>query len=141
MKSSAAFFLGVYRTLASMKPVEVKIELDDQEIFEKCTSIMIHNTPYTGGGLLIAPDALMDDGLLDVIVVSDIGRVNLMFNFPRVYWGRHLSHTSFSAYKTSQIKITSEKPMPKIFDGDLLGTTPVDVKVQPKALNVVVKEN
>jgi diacylglycerol kinase family enzyme len=124
-----------------MKPNKVKIELDDREIVERCTSIMIQNTPYTGGGLLIAPEAKMDDGLLDVIVVGDIGRLDLMVNFPRVYWGSHLNHSCFSAYKSQKVKITSERPLRKIFDGDLKGTTPVDLTVRPNALKVVMEEN
>lgn len=140
LKGSAAFFFGMYRTLIGMRKVPVQIELDDREFSLDCTSIMIQNTPYTGGGLLMAPDASMDDGLLDVILVGDIGKLDLMLNFPRIYWGGHLKHPKFAAFKSRNVKITSEIPLRKIFDGDLKGTTPADVAVHVRKLNVVVEE-
>jgi len=137
-KGPAAFFLGMYKSLIRMKPYPVCIEMDEFRYEGLCTSIMVQNTPYTGGGLFIAPDAQVDDGKLDVIIVSDISRLNLMVNFPRLYWGSHLSHPCFSAYRSRNVRITSDEPLRKILDGDLRGTTPVDLTVLQGALNVVV---
>ena len=48
----------------------------------------------------------IDDGLLDVVVVDDIGRLDLMLNFPKVYRGKHLEHTSFTLYQSRTVRIT-----------------------------------
>lgn len=138
LKGSPAFFVAVYKALHRMKPAQVHIQLDDCALDVKCTSIMIQNTPYTGGGLLMAPDAKVDDGLLDIVLVDDIGKFDLMVNFPKVYRGAHFSHPSFSLYRSRTVRIESEEKLPKILDGDPAGTLPACATVREKALKVIV---
>jgi diacylglycerol kinase (ATP) len=137
LKGPPAFFAAVYKAVHRLRAVPLVIELDDLTLDMECAAVMIQNTPYTGGGLLIAPSARVDDGLLDVVVVDDIGKWNLMVNFPKVYSGRHLEHPSFSAYRSSRVRIESRERLPKMFDGDLCGWTPVEAEVQRAALRVV----
>lgn len=137
VKGPPAFFTAVYKAIHRLRPVHLVIEMDDQTLDRECAAVMIQNTPYTGGGLLMAPGARVDDGLLDVVVVEDIGKLALMVNFPKVYSGRHLEHPSFSLHRTSRVRIDSDERLPKMFDGDLCGWTPVDVRVDPGALRVV----
>lgn len=137
VKGPPAFFMAVYKAIHRLRPVHLVIEMDDQTLDRECAAVMIQNTPYTGGGLLMAPGARVDDGLLDVVVVEDIGKLSLMINFPKVYSGRHFEHPSFSLHRTSRVRIDSAEPLPKMFDGDLCGWTPVDVRVDPGALRVV----
>jgi diacylglycerol kinase (ATP) len=85
----------------------------------------------------MAPGARVDDGLLDVVVVDDIGKKDLMLNFPKVYSGRHFEHPSFQLHRSSHVRIDSPEPLPKMFDGDLCGWTPVEVEVERGALRVV----
>jgi diacylglycerol kinase family enzyme len=61
-----------------------------------------------------------------------------MVHFPRVYQGRHLEHSSFSLHRTRSVRIDAEAPLPKMFDGDILGVAPVEASVVPRALKVVV---
>lgn len=137
IKGSAAFFVGVYRALHKMARCSVHLETEQQQQDLKCTSILIQNTPYTGGGLLIAPGASINDGLLDVVIVGDIGRLDLMVNFPRVYTGSHLSHSKFSRLRCRSIKVTSERPLAKVYDGDISGETPLTATVEAGALTVL----
>lgn len=138
LKGSPAFFIAVYKALHRMKASPVRIELDDKTIDVKCTSIMVQNTPYTGGGLLIAPDAKMDDGFLDVVIVDDIGKLDLMVNFPKVYKGGHFSHPSFSVYRTRSVRVESTEELPKMIDGEPAGTLPAHATVRRRALKVIV---
>jgi diacylglycerol kinase (ATP) len=137
LKGPPAFFVAVYKAIHHLRPVRLVIEMDDETLDMPCAAVMVQNTPYTGGGLLIAPGALVDDGLLDVVVVEDIGKLDLMVNFPRVYSGRHLEHAKFSLHRTSRVRIESRERLPKMFDGDLCGWTPVEAEVERGALRVV----
>jgi diacylglycerol kinase (ATP) len=137
LKGPPAFFAAVYKALYRLRAVPLVIELDDLTLEMECAAVMIQNTPYTGGGLLMAPGARVDDGLLDVVIVDDIGKRDLMINFPKVYSGRHLLHPSFSLYRSARVRITSAEPLPKMFDGDLCGWTPIEAEVQRAALRVV----
>jgi diacylglycerol kinase family enzyme len=71
-------------------------------------------------------------------VVNDIGRLDLMLNFPKVYRGKHLDHPSFTLYQSRTVRITSPEPMPKMFDGDVIGSSPLEASVVPRSLRVVV---
>jgi diacylglycerol kinase (ATP) len=138
LKGPPAFFAAVYKAIHRLRPVRLSIEMDDETLDMDCAAVMVQNTAYTGGGLLMAPGARIDDGLLDVVVVEDIGKVDLMVNFPKVYSGRHFEHASFSLHRTTRVRIESAEPLPKMFDGDLCGWTPVDARVERDALRVVV---
>jgi len=138
LKGPPAFFVSVYKGLYRLRPVRLVIELDDRTLEMESVAVMIQNTPYTGGGLHMAPGAQIDDGLLDVVIVDDIGRLNLMLNFPKAYRGRHLDHPSFTLHQSRTVRITSPEPMPKMFDGDLIGTSPLEASVVPRSLKVVV---
>lgn len=138
LQGSAAFFVAVYRAISRLEPVSMTIRLDDRTLEGECVAVMVQNTPFTGGGLRMAPGAEVDDGLLDVVVVNGIGKLDLMVNFPRIYLGRHLKHASFDVYRTRSVRIDSPFPLPKMFDGDLQGVSPVDAIILPLALEVVV---
>ncbi len=137
LKGSPAFFIAVYKALYRMKPLSARIILDDQTLDLQCTSVLIQNTPYTGGGLLMAPGAKVDDGLFDVVVVDAIGKLDLMVNFPKAYRGKHLKHPSFRVYRSSAVRIESPHPEDKMFDGDIYGRTPLEARVLAGKLKVI----
>lgn len=139
VRGPAAFFLATYRSLVNMKPVPMTVELDDTTFEGSFTSVMVQNTPYTGGGLLIAPDASLNDGKLDVLLVGDIGRLDLMLNFPSIYKGKHLSHPKFNSYRSSRVRITSPYPLSKMFDGDIGGALPVDAKALARNVKIFAR--
>jgi diacylglycerol kinase (ATP) len=138
LKGSAAFFFAVYRGIRRMHPVRLQLELDDQSLELDCTTILVQNTPYCGGGFMIAPEAAVDDGLLDVVILKPIGALDLMLNFPKVYRGRHLFHPSFSVHRCRRVRVQSAEPLRKTFDGDIYGTAPVEAEALPQALKVIV---
>lgn len=138
LPGSAAFFVAVYRAMSRLEPVPLVIRLDDRTLEQECVAVMVQNTPFTGGGLHMAPGARVDDGLFDVVVVDRIGKLDLMVSFPKIYRGRHLEHASFAVYRTRSVRIDSPFPLPKMFDGDLKGSSPVEATVLPRALEVVV---
>jgi diacylglycerol kinase (ATP) len=141
LKGSAAFFVAVYKALHRLEAVPLEIELDDRTIERKCVAVMVQNTPYTGGGLHMAPEAELNDGLFDVVVVDDIGRFDLMVNFPKAYRGRHLEHPSFTAIRSRSVKIRTVTELPKMFDGDLCGTSPVEAEVVPGGVRIAVPQH
>lgn len=138
LKGTAAYFAAVYKALHRMEVVKIRMVLDGQAQDLECTSVMIQNTPYCGGGQLMAPQASLDDGLLDVVVIGAVGRLSLMAHFPKVYRGTHVDHPAFSIFQAHEVQIHSEVPLRKMFDGDLHGLTPLEAKSVPRALSVVV---
>jgi diacylglycerol kinase (ATP) len=135
---SPVFFLAMYKSLLQMKAAHMELVVDDERIEGDFTSVIVQNTPYTGGGLLIAPSARIDDGLLDLVTVDKIGRIQLMLNLPKLYTGEHVRHPRFSISKFRRLKIGSRKSLPVMFDGDLGGSTPLEIENRKGALKVIV---
>lgn len=138
LKGTAAFFAAVYKALGRMKVLSVHMVLDGEPLELECTSVMVQNTPYCGGGQLVAPAASLEDGMLDVVVIGAVGKLSMMYHFPKVYRGTHIEHPAFSVFRARSVEVRTESPLPKMFDGDLCGTTPLEAKSIGGALSVVV---
>jgi len=137
LKGPPAFFVATYKAISRLRPIPARITLDSVTLNVNCTSILIQNTRFCGGGLLMAPEAQTNDGLFDVVVVNDIGKVDLMLNFPRIYSGRHLQHPKFSLYRSRSVRIDTPMNLSKMFDGDIYGQTPVNAKVLREAVTII----
>lgn len=139
LRGTLAFACAVYAEIRTMSPFRARIRLDDELPFEAVvTSILIQNTPTTGGGMWTAPAADVSDGYLEVLLVDDIGRMSLTWNFPKVYLGRHLTHPSFRSYRCRTVAVDCPSRVGKMGDGEAWGWSPAEVRVEPQALRVFV---
>jgi diacylglycerol kinase (ATP) len=125
--------LLVYRN----KMINLKIGNKIQEKV-KVLSVVIANGRYFGGGMQIAPEAKLDDNLLDMIIVGDFGKLELLSVFSRVYKGTHLTHPKVRLEKGTDISIDSSMKFLLHADGELLGEGPVQFSILPKALSLMV---
>ena len=96
------------------------------------------NTPTYGGGIRIAPDARLDDGRLEVCVVESMARVRLLRLFPSVFSGRHLTLPEVRYFQAERLRIETEEPSEVYADGEYVCSTPVEVRVEAGALQVIV---
>ena len=138
LKGSLAFLAGTYKALSCLKAEPIRIELDDEIIEMKAVNVTVSNMKYAGGGMVFAPDAVADDGLLDVCIVGEIGKIELALTFPQMYRNGGVKHPALSRYRSSVVRIYTEQPSGKMFDGNINGQTPLEAKVLPKAVSVLV---
>ena len=96
------------------------------------------NTPTYGGGMRIAPQAQLDDGRLDICVVSDLNKFRLFFLFPTVYFGRHLNIPEVEYFQSESLRLETESPMDVYADGEYVCQTPIEVTLMPRVLPVIV---
>lgn len=101
-------------------------------------SVVFANTPVYGGGMRIAPRAVMDDGLLDACLIRDISRLKLASVFPTVYLGRHLGLQEVEYFNARRARVETEVPMDVYADGEYVCPTPVEFGVASGALRVIV---
>jgi len=103
--------------------------------------VSVANGPRFGGGVRIAPDAALDDGLLDLVVAGAFGRWGATRVFPGMYAGRHLAHPAVGTLRATSVTISptaAGAPPPHAFaDGEHLGPLPVRVDVAPGAVRVL----
>lgn len=95
----------------------------------------VANGTSIGGGIVITPDAELDDGWLDVFVVSPLSRLKFILLFPRVFSGKHLTHPKVRLQRVREVTIDGPDLM-AYADGEPVGPLPVTVKIEPRALRV-----
>ena len=90
-----------------------------------------------GGGMRIAPDARVDDGLLDVCIVRGVGRLAFARSFPRVFRGAHTTHPAVVMLRGATVRIESGDAPRLLVDGEVMGVAPADFTVEPLAATVM----
>jgi diacylglycerol kinase family enzyme len=99
---------------------------------------MTCNNQYTGNGMKIAPDASMDDGKMDVVIMKAQSRFKLFILFLQVFSGKHIYHPDILYQKAERIRIEPSSQMILNIDGQQTGRTPVNIKVLPKQVDIFI---
>jgi YegS/Rv2252/BmrU family lipid kinase len=130
-------FRGI-RSLYHYRNKHITLHIDN-EVDSICTSVVVMaNGCYLGGGMYVAPQAKLDDGLLDMVIVGDAGKFELLKIWPSTYKGKHITHPKIRVKKvTSGLIRTSERVLVEA-DGELIGECPVSFNIVPSALTIVV---
>ena len=128
---------GVMIELARLNPPSMTVEVDGSAADGTMTMVNVGNSQYTGGNMQIAPDAIVDDGLLDVIAIGPLSRLKLVAAFRLIFTGAHVDHPAVNVTKGRSVRIAAERPLPLLMDGDCIGATPVEIEVAPCALKVL----
>jgi diacylglycerol kinase (ATP) len=131
------YLIGLFRSFLGYRNKPVSFQIGDKEEKAKVLSIVVANGGYFGGGMHIAPEARLNDGLLDIVIIGNIGKIELLKAFPRVYKGTHLTHPKIRLEKGIQINIRSDRKFLLHADGELLGEGPVSFRLLPSGLNLV----
>ena len=132
------YVVGLLRTLFGYKNKAVILGVGSKVEAKRILSVIVANGDYFGGGMHIAPEASLNDNLLDVVVIGDIGKFELLKALPTVYNGTHVTHPKVRMEKAAQITIESSERILVHADGELLGEGPASFWLVPAALNIVV---
>ncbi len=125
---NSAYILGVFYQLLFLKTHKLKMEIDGQSIERENVFVELSNTRYTGTTFLMAPDAKIDDGLLDVTLLNKINRRGILKIFPTIFDGTHVNQEHIEVFKARKIKIETNIPKVLTPDGEVLGSTPIEVE-------------
>lgn len=144
LRGHGGYVMSLVPTILRFAPVPLKIltPKEGSEVWatrsdEPAILAAFANTPVYGGGMKIAPQAKMDDGLLDVCVVGALARLRLLRLFPTVYSGRHLKIREVEYFQAARVRVETEHPLDVYADGEYVCRTPVEVGIQREALRVV----
>ncbi len=133
-------YLGITQMMNS-KYGDVTIELDDgTDVFVKdfifCSA---HNLPYEGGGFLFAPNALCDDGYLDLCVVNNISRFKALLLLPLALKGKHIGHGGVNVYRCKSVLINSKRRLSVHTDGETYDRQNyIKISILPKRIKMIV---
>jgi len=131
------YFFNLLTSLIAYKKTEVVLDIDGKQHSAKVFSINVGNGRYCGGGMRQTPEALPDDGLLDITVIREMGRIEIIKNLKILYDGTILSHPKVDGYRGKNLKVTASSVLYAEADGESLGHTPVEFSIIPAAVNVV----
>lgn len=132
------YVISVLATLAKLRPYQMLLQIDGQVIEKPNTFVTVCNSRVTGGNMLIAPDASIRDGWLDVLVVNAISRLELLKTFPKVFSGKHITHPEVEMFRAKRLRLETDPPSLLTPDGETLGTTPIEVEILPGKLSFLM---
>lgn len=135
-KGPSRYNLALLYELVRMKPISYTLTMDGVESSFQASLITIANNQSLGGGMLVTPNAKVDDGLLDVLIVEKLGRAAFLRIFPRVYRGEHLSDRRVTVTHAKHVVINATG-ISATADGETLGGLPLDIQIVPGALRVL----
>jgi diacylglycerol kinase (ATP) len=131
------YLVAILTTLGRYAPRAATVELDGAVVSrDPVAAVVIANGEYYGGGMRIAPGASPTDGCLNVVVLGDISRVELVRWLPTLYSGRHLENPKVRAYAGKTVTITAPGRLPMHVDGEPVSPAPVRISVCPGALRL-----
>ena len=136
--SAASYLLGLFTTLVSYKNRAVSLVIDGEVVNRDVCTVIMNNGKYGGGGMLTAPDADLTDGYLDVLIIGNLSKPDLLWSLPSIYKGTHLAHPKVELRKAREIEVRTEESLFLQADGELLGQVPARFSILPQSLNVVI---
>ena len=138
LKGRGGYVLAALQSLIAFKPAEMSITAAGREIRGPTFFIAAGNAQSYGGGMKVTPHATLDDGLLDICVVSKMNKLKLLCWVPTIFFGAHLRLKQVEYFQAKQIRIEAERQLDLYADGEFAGRTPVEIGIIPRGLRVIV---
>ena len=127
--------MGVIYQMFNLKFHKVELKVNNETISgEKCF-IEFCNSRYTGGKMLMAPQAKIDDGSFDIIVASKFSRFKLLKAFPKIFKGTHINLDEVRTIKAKKAQLFTKEAETMLPDGEIFGKTPTSINILPKKIN------
>jgi diacylglycerol kinase (ATP) len=133
------FLIGVLRCLSTLKNPVLRVSVEGKLVHEEPTLLVaITNGKYFGGSMMIAPDAEINDGLLDIIVISRMSRLTLLRKIKSIYSGQHLDEPEVTALRGKTVHISAvEDEVLLEMDGEQPGRLAADYRIAKKTIPFV----
>jgi YegS/Rv2252/BmrU family lipid kinase len=139
IRGNLVYTYGALRALPRWHPATFKVTLDGSQTYTVVgDTIAAANSKAYGGGMLLAPDASLDDGLFDVVMIEHVSKAQVLRLLPGVFKGKHVHHPAVKVVRAQQVEIDADRPFALYADGDPIAELPATVRVLPAAGRVLV---
>jgi YegS/Rv2252/BmrU family lipid kinase len=133
------YVYGALRALAAWKPAEFSIEVDGDRVRFSGWGVAMANSKAYGGGMLVAPDAELDDGALDVVRLETTSKARFLRSvLPKVFKGEHVNEPSVHVQRGPVVRVEANRPFMVYADGDPVGELPMTFRALPGAVQVLL---
>jgi len=138
VRGNVVYAYGALRALAAWRPATFTVTLDGREPRTITGyTIAAANSKAYGGGMFLAPDASLDDGLLDVVMVENVPKRRFLRQLPTVFKGEHVRQPTVHVQKAATVEIAADRSFTMYADGDPIAELPVTVRALPAAVRVI----
>jgi YegS/Rv2252/BmrU family lipid kinase len=129
---------GALRALVSWKAADFTVTVDGEERDFRGWSVAAANSKAYGGGMFLAPDADLHDGLLDVVMEADCSRLRFLRILPKVFKGTHIREDVIEVRRGREVRISADRPFTVYADGDPIAELPATIRCLPAAISVLL---
>jgi diacylglycerol kinase (ATP) len=141
LPGEARFVSAAFGALAAWRERRARVRVDESEVIELGTNLIaVANGIYAGGGMMFAPQARTDDGLVDLLLTRDLTRATILRELPRIRRGDHLANERVRLLRAKQVRVETageENALLVEADGNVRGHTPAEFRIMPRALRIV----
>jgi YegS/Rv2252/BmrU family lipid kinase len=138
LRSNLVYVYSLLRTLVGWKPARFTIAMGDERRRISGYSISVANNSTYGGGMRIAPNAELDDGLFDIVTIGEVGKLRFVSNLAKVFKGTHVEGDEVGVFRAPRLELTASRPFPVYADGEHLTDLPLALRIVPRALSIIV---
>jgi YegS/Rv2252/BmrU family lipid kinase len=138
VKGNLVYAYAALRALATWKPATFTLDLDGRRERVTGYTVAAANSKAYGGGMYAAPDAELDDGLLDVGATGNVGKLRFLRGISQIFKGEHLETLRVRLWRVSEVRIEADRPFAVYADGDHITDLPATVRLLPRALPIMV---
>ena len=140
VRGNLVYLYAALRALIGWRHATFTVTIDGERHVVTGWSVVVANSNAYGGGMYVAPQAELDDGLLDVITGSKTSRLTHLSSMKRVFKGTHLEMAHVATYRGEEVGVDADRPFDIYADGDPVGRTPATLRVRGRCLRVIVPE-
>ncbi len=137
IKGNLVYAYAALRTLAAWKPHRFSVIVDGERTDCFGYSVAVANSRAYGGGMFVAPEAELDDGLLDVVLTAHVGKLRFLKGLPQVFKGTQVDNEEITMLRGAEVEVSADTDFAIYADGEHLADLPAKLEVLPRALKVI----
>jgi diacylglycerol kinase family enzyme len=138
VRGNAVYLYAALRALAAWKPATFTLNIDGDRRRVTGYTVAAANSSSYGGGMIAAPQAELDDGLLDVGATGNVGKLRFLRGLTQIFEGEHLETLEVQMWRAAEVRIEADRQFAVYADGDHLADLPATVRILPAALRMLV---
>ena len=138
IRGNLVYLYAALRALAAWQPARFTVTIDGERLEFSGYSVAVANSRAYGGGMFIAPDAELDDGLLDVVMTGRQPKLRALRSLPKLFDGTHISDPNVRVVRGSVVQVAADRAFDIYADGDPVGALPATLRVEARCLRVIV---
>jgi YegS/Rv2252/BmrU family lipid kinase len=137
IRGHLVYAYAALRALAAWKPARFTVRVGEENLRFTGYTVAVANNKAYGGGMFVAPDAEIDDGRFDVVMIGKVGKLRFIANLPKVFKGTHVDNDEVRVFQTPQLELSASRPFAIYADGEHLTDLPARLRILPGALTMI----